>query len=115
MSTFEIVNLVFLWVGLVLTIILLLATIRKVKYIAANAPNLDTLKSGEKAPDFNVKTLDGQEITKKNYTGNDLVLVFVSPDCRPCHDTMPTLVTLYPKAKEAGTELLTVSLGDQKS
>jgi thiol-disulfide isomerase/thioredoxin len=53
--------------------------------IIITAGIFDTAYSqGEKAPDFNLKTLDGSQITLDSFTGKPVVLWFMATWCPSC-------------------------------
>lgn len=63
------------------------------------------------APDFTLKSLDGQTVTLSDYRGKKVVLInFWSTTCDPCMVEMPHLVELYKKHKDKGFEVLAISL-----
>ncbi len=70
----------------------------------------DGLKAGVSAPDFTLPSLDGREISLKDYRGRKLLLVFSDPQCGPCNAVAPDLERIHRGAK--GPAILMVSRGD---
>jgi thiol-disulfide isomerase/thioredoxin len=68
------------------------------------------------APDFTLKTLDGQEITLSQLKGKVVLLDFWATWCGPCRESIPHLIQLYKNNRENGFELIGVSVdkGDEE-
>ena len=58
------------------------------------------------APDFTLKSLDGQEITLSQLKGKVVMLDFWATWCAPCRESIPHLVKLYKNYHENGLELI---------
>ncbi len=58
------------------------------------------------APDFTLKTLDGQEITLSQLKGKVVLLDFWTTWCGPCRESIPHLIQLYNDYREKGFELI---------
>lgn len=95
-----------LWVVVLLNLILTLGLARRVH---TAFPMMDSLKIGQKAPNFSAPTLQGKTVTLADYAGRTAAFVFVSPHCKPCREELPHLRDLAPKAKDFGVELVLVS------
>ena len=66
--------------------------------------------SGAQAPDFSLRSLDGETVRLSDYIGKKVVLLdFWSTICDPCLQAMPELVKLYGKYKDRGFEILAIS------
>jgi cytochrome c biogenesis protein CcmG/thiol:disulfide interchange protein DsbE len=61
------------------------------------------------APDFSVKTLDGQQITLSQLRGQVVLLDFWATWCSPCRESMPHLVDLYNTYRAQGLEVIGLS------
>lgn len=66
------------------------------------AENIPGLGIGQKAPDFELKTLDGQKIRLSQLQGKKVMLNFWATWCPPCKAEMPFMEKFY---KEAGDEI----------
>jgi cytochrome c biogenesis protein CcmG/thiol:disulfide interchange protein DsbE len=62
------------------------------------------------APDFTLKTLDGQEITLSQLKGKVVLLDFWATWCAPCRESIPHLIQLYKNYRENGFELIGMSV-----
>lgn len=69
------------------------------------------LAQGELAPDFELKTLDGETAKLSDYRGKKVILNFWATWCPPCRAEMPHMQDYYEeKAKEDNVEILAVNL-----
>jgi len=62
------------------------------------------------APDFTLKTLDGQEIVLSQLKGKVVLLDFWATWCGPCREAIPHLIQLYKAYRENGFEVVGMSL-----
>ncbi|MCD5325982.1 redoxin domain-containing protein [Pontibacillus sp. HN14] len=53
------------------------------------------LEVGQKAPDFEVKTLQGEKASLSNYKGERIMLNFWATWCPPCRAEMPDMEKFY--------------------
>jgi thiol-disulfide isomerase/thioredoxin len=66
---------------------------------------------GESAPDFTLKTLDGEhEYTLSALKGKVVYLDFWASWCSPCRKAFPEVMELHEQYKEQGLEVLAISL-----
>tara|TARA_Y100000768_G_C23956613_1_gene673142 strand:- start:702 stop:1829 length:1128 start_codon:yes stop_codon:yes gene_type:complete len=72
----------------------------------------DPIEVGETAPDFTAPSIDGPNITLSNVLLDNKVtlLDFWAAWCRPCRIENPNLVRLHKKYKDAGFDIIGVSL-----
>ena len=72
----------------------------------------DPIEVGEIAPDFTAPSIDGPDITLSNVLLDNKVtlLDFWAAWCRPCRIENPNLVSLHKKYKDAGFDIIGVSL-----
>jgi len=61
------------------------------------------------APDFTLKTIDGQEITLSSLRGKVVLLDFWATWCSPCRESIPHLVDLYKNYQEKGLQVIGMS------
>jgi len=62
------------------------------------------------APDFALKTLDGQEITLSQLKGKTVLLDFWATWCGPCRESIPHLIQLYKTYQGKGFEVIGMNL-----
>ena len=74
--------------------------------------NLPGLGIGEKAPDFELETLDGKVVKLSDYRGKKIILNFWATWCPPCKKEMPAMEEFY---KQSGDDvvLLAVNIDPQ--
>lgn len=111
METILIISSILLWVVVLLNVLLTLGLARRIR---SAFPRMESLKVGQKAPDFSAQTLQGKPITLNEYKGRAAAFIFVSPDCKPCREELPKLRNLMPSFKQSGIELVLVSDGDEE-
>jgi thiol-disulfide isomerase/thioredoxin len=68
------------------------------------------------APDFSLKSFDGQQITLSQLKGKVVLLDFWATWCGPCRESIPHLIQLYKNYKDSGFELvgMNVDKGDRE-
>jgi peroxiredoxin len=73
-----------------------------------------TVEIGKPAPDFVLKTLDGQEITLSHLQGKGIVLNFWATWCDPCRREMPLIEEKYQQLKDKGVEVLAINIAESE-
>jgi peroxiredoxin len=74
--------------------------------------NLPGLSIGSKAPDFELKTLSGENVKLSDYRGKKVMLNFWATWCAPCKEEMPDMEEFYQQnGKEI--EILAVNIDPQ--
>ena len=69
------------------------------------------VKIGSKAPDFTLKTLDGEEVSLSDYLGKKVVMLeFWATWCNICMKELPNLVKNYNDFKDKGFVILGITL-----
>lgn len=74
-------------------------------------PTDEGLAKGEKAPDFDLTTLDGEAVKLSDYKGKKVILNFWATWCPPCRAEMPDMQKYYEEqAAGSNVEILAVNL-----
>ncbi|HLR23447.1 MAG TPA: TlpA disulfide reductase family protein, partial [Pseudogracilibacillus sp.] len=70
------------------------------------------LGKGEKAPDLELKTLDGEKVKLSDYEGEKVIVNFWATWCPPCREEIPDLQKLY---DNYDVEILAIDLTETES
>ena len=70
------------------------------------------LEKGNRAPDFELTTMDGDDVKLSDYRGERVMLNFWASWCGPCRSEMPDMQKLYEKEDII---ILAVNLADTES
>src|SRR5699024_6120200 len=70
------------------------------------------LGKGEKAPDLELKTLDGEKVKLSDYEGEKVIVNCWATWCPPCREEIPDLQKLY---DHYDVEILAIDLTDSES
>ncbi len=68
---------------------------------------------GKPAPDFQVRTADGQMVRLSDLRGKKVLINFWATWCVPCRVELPLLVSMYDELKDKDFELLAVASEDE--
>jgi peroxiredoxin len=110
METALVVSSVLLWLIVLANVFLTLALIRRLNRMGQSGLEIG-LKVGTTAPDFTAQTVQGVTKTLADYLGQAVVLIFVSPSCQPCRESLPMLQKTAVEAGASGVEFVLVSGG----
>lgn len=80
------------------------------KVITARYEKLGQVVAGSIAPDFTLNTPEGKTVSLHGVNSKLKILDFWASWCGPCRAESPCLVELYKKYKDAGLEIVSVSL-----
>lgn len=70
---------------------------------------------GQAAPDFALKSSNGENLRLSEYRGNVVMINFWATWCGPCRQEMPLLDELYNRYERVGFNLLGVNIDDDSS
>ena len=70
---------------------------------------------GKQAINFNVKDLDGNDLSLEKYRGNVILLDFWAVWCRPCIAEMPNVKGVYEKYKDDNFQIIGISLDNNRN
>ena len=71
-------------------------------------------KPGDRAPDFTLKTLDGQTVKLSSLRGKVVILDFWASWCVPCKKELPALDALAKRWADAGKPVQVLAVGVDK-
>lgn len=69
---------------------------------------------GAEAPDFTLTTLDGTQMSLRDFRGKKVILNFFATWCPHCRAETPTLVSYYNDMSDEGIVIVAVNLGEGK-
>ncbi len=72
------------------------------------------IRVGNLAPDFTLKTLDGQTVKLSDYRGKPVLVNFWATWCPPCRQEMPDLEKAYQKYKDQGMVFLGIDMQEDQ-
>jgi peroxiredoxin len=110
LETALVISSIFLWLIVLANVFLTLALVRRLNRTGDIAIEVG-LKAGAMAPDFTAQTLQGATKTLADYLSRAVVLIFVSPTCRPCRESLPMLQKTAAQARSRDVEFVLVSGG----
>jgi peroxiredoxin len=73
----------------------------------------DYVERGSVAPGFTLERLDGGTVRLSDLRGQVVLINFWATWCEPCKEEMPAMERLYQAHKDAGFELLAISVDDE--
>lgn len=70
------------------------------------------VRVGHPAPDFELRTLDGDMVRLSDYRGQGVFINFWASWCGPCREEMPDMEQQYQLMKDEGLEILAVNIAE---
>lgn len=87
-----------------------ISTIILALVLGVTAAAQQQLKVGNKAPDFNAESLDGQQVSLSQLHGKVVVLTFWSTRCEICHNEIPKLNRIRDRYKDKEVVFLALTM-----
>jgi len=90
--------------------ILLVALLLYLSLFTESQVQVAGLKPGSKAPEFTLKTLEGEELSLGDLRGKVVLINFWATWCPPCKEEIPLFKEVYKKYRDRGFEILAISM-----
>ena len=107
------------WILIVTLTFLLLSTLGACNMITnavdSGGARSASVKIGEAAPEIELKSLTGEQITLSKLTGHPVIVNFWATWCGPCRQEFPALVRKYNQYKSAGLVVVGVNFQDDNT
>ncbi|MFF2752651.1 thiol-disulfide oxidoreductase ResA [Psychrobacillus sp. NPDC058041] len=100
-----------LYIRTVILVVLTLAIVFTV-YSNLNKDKITVLQVGDKAPDFALVDMTGNEHRLSDYKGKGVFLNFWGTWCKPCATEMPAMDNQYNIYKDQGVQTLAINIGE---
>ncbi|WP_391208911.1 thiol-disulfide oxidoreductase ResA [Psychrobacillus sp. L4] len=100
-----------LYIRSVILVVLTLAIVFTV-YSNLNKEKNAVLQVGDKAPDFILVDMQGNEHRLSDYKGKGVFLNFWGTWCKPCATEMPAMDNQYNIYKDQGVQTLAINIGE---
>ncbi len=122
MSGAWVISSLLLWVLLLLVGFMLLGVLRALALVRWRLEQLEAttpshvgrggLKPGQKAPDFTLPSVSGDEVSLHDFAGRQVFLVFTQSGCGPCHRVAPDLNRLQAAGE---VQVVVINNGDPEA
>jgi len=99
------------FIRLILILVILAAVVFTVYEVVQDRSNVSV---GEKAPDFELKTMDGQIVKLSDLKGQGVLLNFWGTWCDPCKEEMPAINKAH-KQNIKGVKILAINIQESPS
>jgi peroxiredoxin len=83
-------------------------------FIGCSSKEKQELKTGDRAPEFVLYDIQGEQRRLSDYKGNVIVVRFWADWCRSCAEEMPIIESLYRKYKSRGVVIFAINTGQPK-
>ncbi|MFJ8262856.1 peroxiredoxin family protein [Rummeliibacillus sp. NPDC094406] len=85
-------------------------TAKKTETASTNEKEDTTSQVEYVAPDFELKTLEGETVRLSDYIGKKVIINFWATWCPPCNEEVPHMQKVYEEYKNQGVEILAVNV-----
>ncbi|AJA69848.1 thioredoxin, putative [Myroides odoratimimus] len=85
-----------------------------IKNLLDNSAANTLVKIGDKALDISGKDPNGEVISLYDNLGKVTIIHFWAPWCPACHETLPTIKSIYEKYHDKGLNIFSIALDDNK-
>lgn len=99
------------WMQYIIMLLILIA-IGFILYVSVVKDGEKVVKVGDKAPLFELQTVEGDKVALSDYKGKGVILNFWGTWCEPCKEEMPDLNRMNKIYQSKGVEVLTVHVRD---
>lgn len=99
------------WMQYIIMLLILIA-IGFILYVSVVKDGEKVVKVGDKAPLFELKTVEGDKVALSDYKGKGVILNFWGTWCEPCKEEMPDLNRMNKIYQSKGVEVLAVHVRD---
>lgn len=99
------------YIRTVILVVLVIAIVATV-YTNLNKEKNAVLRVGDKAPDFALIDMNGEEHRLSDYKGEGIFLNFWGTWCKPCATEMPAMDNQYSIYKDQGVQTLAINIGE---
>lgn len=82
--------------------------------IGCSSKAKQNLKTGDRAPEFVLYDIHGEQHRLSSYKGNVIVVRFWADWCRSCAEEMPVIESVYRKYKDQGVVIFAINTGQPK-
>lgn len=72
------------------------------------------LNVGDRAPEFTVTTIDGEEVRLSDFRGEAVLINFWATWCGPCREEMPRIDQVYEDEKDRGFNVVAIDLEESE-
>lgn len=83
--------------------------------VASSASTFAAPKAGDAAPDFKVKTYDGETVSLSDYSSKVVVLSFWASWCSPCLKELPILENIQKTAGKDRIQVIAINIEDRQT
>jgi len=116
MDSFNLINVICLWLIVLFNLFLTLAVVRRINKIDTTNNEIEGLGPAEvelnkSAPYFEAVDSNGNKVTLDDYFDQNVLFIYVMPGCKPCAESMSFYHKLARELQKIGVRTELVSLG----